>query len=120
MIRKYYLLLLVLIALTAFLASCTQPAANYGGVGGGLPTHYISIANNAVSPPSLTVSIGSSITFLNQSGTNQTIISDNCTSLVSPTMPPSGHYLFKKDTLGTITFHSVENPSLTGSITFRP
>ena len=120
MIRNCHLLLLVFIATTALVASCTQPAANYGAVGGGLPTHFISIANNAVSPPSLTVSIGSSITFLNQSGTNQTIISDNCTSLATSTMPPSGHYLFKKDTLGTITFHSMENPSLTGSITFRP
>ena len=102
------------------LYSCTQPAANYGGVGGALPTHYISIADNVVSPASIVVSIGSSITFLNQSGTNQTIVSDNCTSLASSTMPPSGHFLFKKDTLGTITYHSIENPSLTGSITFRP
>ena len=120
MIKNWISFLLALISGTAFLASCTQPAANYGGVGGGLPTHYISIANNAVSPPSLTVSIGSSITFLNQSGTNQTIVSDNCTSLATSTMPPSGHYFFKKDTLGTITFHSIENPSLSGSITFRP
>jgi plastocyanin len=105
---------------TLIIYSCTQPAANYGGVGGGLPTHYISIADNVVSPATITVAIGSSITFLNQSGTNQTIVSDNCTSLATSTMAPQGHYFFKKDTLGTITYHSIENPSLTGSITFRP
>lgn len=102
------------------ICSCSQPSVNYGGVGGGLPTHYISITNTAVSPPTLTVAIGSSITFLNQSNTNQTIVSDNCTSLATSTMAPQGHYFFKKDTLGTITYHSIENPSLTGSITFRP
>ena len=117
--RNWFHFLLFLIAITALITSCTQSNANYGGVGGGLPTHYISIADNAVSPPTITVSIGSSITFLNQSSTNQTIISDNCTSLATSTMPPSGYYFFKKDTLGTITFHSVENPNLRGSITFR-
>ncbi len=103
------------------LNSCTQPAANYGGVGGGLPTHYISILDGAIRPSNLTVSVGSSITFINQSSSNQTIVSDNFSLLTSPTLPPNGYYYFNKTNQDTIiNFRSVENPSLTGTITLRP
>jgi len=103
------------------MSSCTQPAANYGGVGGGLPTHYISILDGAIRPSNLTVSVGSSITFINQSTSNQTIVSDNFSMLTSPTLPPNGYYYFNKTNQDTIiNFRSVENPNLTGTITLRP
>ena len=108
------------IVVTLSLNSCTPTSPNTNGVGGGLPTHYIAITNNAISPSTLTVSIGSNITFINQSNFTHTIVSDNCDILRTTTMGPSGYFLFKKDTIGTITYHSVEYPTLRGQITFRP
>jgi len=103
------------------LISCSQPDVNYGGVGVGLPTNYITILNNSVKPANLTVSVGSTITFLNQSDSNQTIVSDNFSLLASPTLIPGGYYFFNKTYQDTIIyFHSVEHPNLTGTITLRP
>lgn len=103
------------------MSSCSQPDVNYGGVGGGLPTNYITILSDRVKPANLTVSVGSTITFLNQSDSNQTIVADNFASLVSPTLVPTDHYFFNKTYQDTIIyFHSVEHPNLAGTITLRP
>ena len=104
----------------AIILSCTPTSPNTNGVGGALPTHYISILANSISPNNLTVSIGSSITFVNQSSSNQTLVSDNCNLLDSILIVPSRSLIFKPDTVGTITYHSIEFPMLRGQITFRP
>lgn len=100
--------------------SCTKPTSSFNAVGGGLPTHYIRIVNGSYSPSYLKVAMGSSITFVNLSSSNHTVVSDNGVSLVSPTLAPGTSYFYKKDTVGTIGYHCVENPSIRGVIEYRP
>ena len=110
----------VFFILSGFIISCTPASPNTNGVGGALPTHYISIQNSTISPNNLTVSIGSSITFLNQTSSNITLVSDNCNLLDSNLISSNRFLIFKPDTVGTITYHTVEFPTVRGQITFRP
>jgi plastocyanin len=112
-------IILPVLALTALLTSSCNKQTNFNAQGGGLPTYYVRILEDSFSPNQLTVSIGASITFVNLSSQTHTLVSDNGQSLASPAILPSSSYYYKKDTVGVITYHSVENPNMRGTITFR-
>ena len=103
-----------------FYLSCTKPNTGYNSQGGLLPTHYIKILTDSFSPMNLTVSIGSSITFVNSSNDNHTIISDDGFAIVTPTIAPATSFYYKKDTIGIINYHCIEHPTIRGTIQFRP
>jgi len=100
--------------------SCEKQGSSSPAQGGNIPTNYIKIIENGFSPSSLTVAIGSSITFVNNSNQTHTIISDDNTTIITPAIEPATSFYYKKDTLGTFNYHSMEQPSMRGSITFRP
>ena len=93
-----------------------QPEA----VGGNLPTNYIIISDGAFSPTSVTVVDGSSITFVNRSGTAKGIYSSDSMVINKQNILINSSYLFKEDTVGTIIFKMAGKPSASGSITFTP
>ena len=93
-----------------------QPVA----VGGDMPTNYIIISDGAFSPSSVTVVNGSSITFVNRSGTAKGIYSSDSVIINKQNITDNSSYFFKKDTVGTINFKMAGKPSATGSITFTP
>ena len=89
-------------------------------VGGELPTNFIIINDNAFSPASLTVVNGSSITFVNRSGTAKGIYSADSVVINKQNILDNTSYFFKKDTVGTIVFRMAGKPSVQGSINFTP
>ena len=93
-----------------------QPIA----VGGDLPTNYIIISDGAFSPSSVTLVNGSSITFVNRSGTAKGIYSSDSMFINKQNILINTSYFFKKDTVGTIIFRMAGKPSASGSITFTP
>ncbi|MEI8052128.1 MAG: hypothetical protein WCH52_00145 [Bacteroidota bacterium] len=103
-----------------FYISCSKESANSTGSGGGLPTHYIKILDDSVSPAYLKVAQGSTITFVNLSSISQTMVSDNCTSLNTPLIAPANFFIYKKDTVGIISYHSLQHPLVRGIIEIRP
>ena len=96
--------------------SVGQPIA----VGGDLPTNYIIINDGAFSPSSVTLVNGSSITFVNRSGTAKGIYSSDSMFINKQNILINTSYFFKKDTVGTIIFRMAGKPSASGSITFTP
>lgn len=94
--------------------------------GGELPTHYISFRDSSFSPAILTVANGSSITFLNQTASPQTIVGDDSTILKKVLISAHSYYFFKPDTIPAtpvqiyIPYHSVEHPSARGTIILTP
>ena len=107
------------LVLSFFFLSCNkngQPEP----VGGELPTNFIIINDNAFSPNSLTVVNGSSITFVNRSGTAKGIYSADSVVINKQNILDNTSYFFKKDTVGTIVFKMAGKPSVQGSISFTP
>jgi plastocyanin len=104
-----------------FVTSCGKDGAGQPiAVGGELPSNYIIISDGAFSPSSVTVVNGSSITFVNRSGTAKGIYSSDSVVINKQNITDNTSYFFKKDTVGTINFKMAGKPSASGSITFTP
>jgi len=122
-IRFNYLLLSALLLTGIY--SCTKTADDFDAQGGLLPTHYINIMDSSFSPSILTVAAGSSITFLNKTTNNHTMVSADSSTILSPAIAPNSFFYVKPDTLsGTqsvyIYYHCKEHPAVTGTIILRP
>ena len=111
----------------AFLTFCSAfTSCNKDGegqsepVGGALPTNYIIVNDSIFSPSSVTVVNGSSITFVNRSGTAKGIYSSDSVVINKQNILSNASYFFKKDTVGTIIFRMAGKPSASGSITYTP
>jgi plastocyanin len=122
-IRLNYLLLTGV--LIAGLYSCTKTADDFDPQGGLLPSHYVDIKDNSFSPAVLSIANGSSITFLNKTTSNHTLVSDDSSTILSPAIPPNSFYFVKPDTLaGSATiylnYHCKEHPAVTGTIILTP
>lgn len=116
--KKLFYTLLFIFTANIFI-SCNkngQPES----VGGELPTNFIIINDNAFSPNSLNVVNGSSITFVNRSGTAKGIYSADSVVINKQNILDNTSYFFKKDTVGTIVFKMAGKPSVQGSINFTP
>ncbi len=100
--------------------SCGKQNSSFNPIGGTLPTKYITILDSTFSPVSITAAVGSSFTFLNSSTSAHTIISDDTVTFITPSMLPGTSFFFKKDTIGTISYHCKEHPSARGIIILRP
>ena len=89
-------------------------------VGGDLPTNYIIISDGAFSPDRLTVVNGSTVTFVNRSGSTRGIYSLDSVTINKQGITDNTSYIYKKDTVGTIIFRMAGKPSASGSITLTP
>jgi len=112
-------LLLTGVLFTA-LYSCTKTADDFTGQGGSLPTHYITIKDSSFSPAILTVATGSSITFVNDTDFEHSIVSDDSATILSGSIAHKTSFFFKKDTIGTFTYHCGLHPTVKGTIILRP
>lgn len=106
--------------LIGLLFSCSKSTDNSNIKGGTIPTHYIKILNDSFSPQQLTVAVGSSITFVNNTDVVHTIVSDDSATILSPGILPATSYFFKKDTVAVIPYHCKEHQNIRGVITLRP
>lgn len=118
---KNLFIFLAFFTFSCALISCGKDGAGQPvAVGGDLPTNYIIISDGAFSPSSVTVVNGSSITFVNRSGTAKGIYSFDSVIINKQGIADNTSYFFKKDTVGTIIFRMAGKPSATGSITLTP
>ena len=113
----FYFSLSLLLALSFI--SCSKDGQP-GPIGGGLPTNFIIISDGAFSPTSLTIVNGSSVTFVNRSGSAKGIYSSDSVVINKQNILDNTSYFFKKDTVGTIIFRMAGKPSASGSITYTP
>ena len=113
-----YSLLIFLIFISVVLISCSK-AGQPEPAGGDLPTNYIIINDASFSPTNIKVVNGSSITFVNRSGSAKGIYSSDSVVINKQNILDNTSYFFKKDTVGTIFFKIAGNPLVVGSITFK-
>ncbi len=118
--KNRFILLLVTAVLVAALYSCTKSADDFTAEGGLLPTHYIIIKDSSFSPATLTVATGSSITFVNDTDFEHSIVSDDSSAILSGVIAHKTSFFYKKDTVGIITYHCGLHPTVKGTIILRP
>jgi plastocyanin len=106
--------------LLAGVYSCSKDTVDYNAQGGLLPTNYIMINDASFSPNIITVAAGSSITFVNNTNTDHSIVSDDSTTILSGTIQSGTSSFFKKDTIGTFRYHCGVHPTVRGVIYLRP
>ena len=118
---RYFLFSILILSVSINFISCIKDGAGQPQpVGGDLPTNYIIISDGAFSPNNLTVVNGSSITFVNRSGTAKGIYSSDSVVINKQNIADNTSYFFKKDTVGTIIFRMAGKPSASGAVTFTP
>ena len=107
-------------AFNVFISCNKDGAGQPEPIGGALPTNYIIVNDSTFSPSNVTVVNGSSITFVNRSGSSKGIYSSDSMVINKQNILINSSYFFKKDTVGTIIFKMAGKPSASGSITFTP
>ena len=102
--------------------SCNKSSYNNmtgmtGGTGGtdGPGVNQVFIQGMAFNPSSVTVSVNTSITWINKDAVNHTVTSD--TGLFdSGTLATNGTYSYNFTTAGTYSYHCKVHPSMTATI----
>lgn len=113
------ILALALLSASIFF-SCDKSNDGFIPQGGQLPTRYVTIRDTAIIPSILTISVGNSITFLNQTATPKSVVSQDSATILSGPIPAGSFYFWKKDTTGTFEIHLTENPLLRSTIVIVP
>ena len=125
----HLVLLLVFLVISIAAAGCTGYPQSPGStttpatpLPGG---NTVTIQNFAFSPPTMTVSQGATVTWVNQDAVNHQVINDasgsNAEGAIfnSPVIPKGGSYSFTFNIPGTYPYHCTIHPSMKGTITVR-
>lgn len=93
---------------TATTLPTTQPTATQGG------TASVTIQNFAFVPGTLTITRGTTVTWVNQDPVSHSVVSD---AFRSTTLSKGSAYSFTFENAGTYQYHCGIHPSMTGTIT---
>lgn len=107
------------VLLLAGIVSCDKNNQFAEPAGGNLPTNYVKITATGITPSSLNLVLGSSITFVNETNVALSLLSYDSVTLVTGPIAPQSSYYFKKDTLGSFPFHGIERPEFNGIFVIR-
>ncbi|HMJ45743.1 MAG TPA: cupredoxin domain-containing protein [Ferruginibacter sp.] len=110
----------IIIAVLFISTGCIKGHEGYDAGGGTLPTNYIIINASSFTPASLTVSAGSTITFVNRDIGVHSIRTDDSTTIQSNNINPGTSYIFKKDTSGIFYYHCSQHPTVRGTFILTP
>ena len=91
------------------LSGCTQNQQS-------VPPNSVVIQNFAFSPNSLTVKVGTTVTWINQDSTTHTITSDNGAFQSSGDINSGSNYTFTFSKAGTYPYHCSIHPNMKGTI----
>ena len=120
--NKLYLVILAVILLSACgpksspTPAGTLPPIQVSSSGG---IQEISISNFAFSPASVTLKVGTTVTWTNQDSAPHTIVSDTG-EWRSPRLGQGDTFSFTFDKAGTFPYHCGVHSSMTGTITVEP
>ena len=113
----------MLVLFSAWIINACTKHEGYTPAGGNLPTNYITVLpDGKITPTSLSVASGSSITFVNTHSKPHRILSlDADSSIYTPVIPPDSSFFFKNDTLlGIFAYKCVLDSTISGVISIRP
>lgn len=119
-LHRSFLVILVVLSLSAVvsLAACS------GGYGSSNPTttssapvsaNSVNLANFAFSPATITVKVGTTVTWTNKDGTTHTVTSDTAT-FDSGNLAANEKYSYTFSTAGTYPYHCTIHPYMKGTV----
>ena len=111
---------LFFIIMIMFLPACIKGHEGYDSSGGNLPTNYIIINAASFSPSTLSVSAGSTITFVNSDNSVHSIRTLDSTTIRTNDLAPGTSFIFKKDTTGVFNYHCPHHPTVQGTFILTP
>jgi plastocyanin len=114
--------LLVALVVLSFVAVVSLPACS-GGYGASNPTtsstpvsaNSVTLANFAFSPTTITVKVGTAVTWTNKDGTTHTVSSDTG-AFDSGNLAPGGKYSYTFSTAGTYGYHCSIHSYMKGTV----
>lgn len=83
-------------------------------------TTLVTIQNSSFSPTSLTVKVGTQVTWRNNDGIRHTVTSDSGGELDSPLLSTGNSYSHTFSTAGTFPYHCTPHPFMTGTVVVEP
>ncbi len=81
-----------------------------------VPTTIVVVANFAFSPSSLTVKVGTTVTWRNDDNTGHTVTSDTGSELESALLTQGNTFSHTFNSVGTFPYHCTPHPFMTASI----
>ncbi len=108
---KYARVAMAMGIIVMFLAACGSAAAP----GGGSSSTSVTISNFAFVPATLTVKVGTTVTWTNQDTVAHTVASD-AGDWISSNLAQGQSYTHTFDTAGTFTYHCSIHPNMKGTI----
>jgi plastocyanin len=118
--KKLLFAFLAAVLAAVLVSGCTQ---SYGGNPGGNPPpsgNAVNIQGFAFSPQTITVSVGSTVTWTNLDSATHQIAADpgqpDIADLSSPSINPGGMYSYTFQKAGSWTYHCSIHPSMKGNV----
>ena len=113
---KQFVLAALFLFFSIIFISCEKKSGIANPAGGNLPTNYIFINSNEVTPSSLRIIRGGSITFVNNDDSTHSFSSYDTSFLKTGPIAPHTSFVFRKDTTGVYPYYCVQHPTVTGVI----
>ena len=106
-----------LIILTSiFIQSCTKSNYNDNPPGGGNASDTVTIQATVFSPATITVGLGTIVTWKNMDTASHTVTSDDGGSFNSGSISTNGTYTFIFTNYGSYPYHCSLHPGMTGTV----
>ena len=115
-IIKTFSVAVLMTAMTFLINSCSK-SDDYqspGGGGGGGLTDSVTIQGMQFQPSTITVTLGTKITWTNKDADVHTVTSDDGTSFNSGNISSQGSYSFTPTSTGTFAYHCTPHPQMHG------
>ena len=106
---------IVIFAFTLTAWACTSPVSQARGLQTTAPANQVMIQNMAFTPPSLTVPMGTTVTWTNKDMVQHTATADD-KSFDSGQLAPGASFSFTFTKAGTFTYKCTIHPNMMGTI----
>ncbi len=100
------------------LSGCGKKSTNTGS-GANIPPNSVFISGFAYNPATMTVAVGTTITWRNDDSAPHTVTSDTGSELASPTLNRGQSYSHTFNNASVFTYHCNFHPSMSGTVTVQ-
>lgn len=127
-IMKTKFLLISLFSIFAMVLSSCGAVAPAGGTNptstpsnpGGATGNQVIISGFAFSPATLTIKVGTEVTWTNMDSVEHSVVSSSGSEVNSPLIPQNGTYSHVFNTPGTYEYHCSIHPNMLGTVIVTP
>lgn len=104
-------------AFILFITSCSKSnSSGYAGTPAGGSPNSVSISGMAFSPSSISVKVGTTVTWKNNDGISHTVTSDDGTTFNSGTLTSGSSFSYTTKTAGTFGYHCNFHSGMTATL----